>query len=93
MAANRPGFANRFSLQGGVVVIPQGYPRRIAHVPPNFNSTLAWLMSPSLRAVPQRPRNRHIMRRAFSLGATAAASPLIVELAGPTPMPRLSPIR
>ena len=35
------GVAQAFGESVPLLVIPQGYPRRIAHVPPNFNSTLA----------------------------------------------------
>ena len=34
------GVAQAFGESVPVLVIPAGYPRRIAHVPPNFNSTL-----------------------------------------------------
>ena len=35
------GIAQAFGESVPLLVIPQGYPRRIAHVPPNFNSSLA----------------------------------------------------
>ncbi len=35
------GVAQAFGESVPLLVIPAGYPRRIAHVPPNFNSTIA----------------------------------------------------
>ena len=53
------GVAQAFGESVPLLVIPQGYPRRIAHVPPNFNSTLGHgACRQARRADHQRPRNR-----------------------------------
>jgi acetolactate synthase-1/2/3 large subunit len=62
-------------------VIPQGYPRRIAHVPPNFNSTLAMAhVAKHCEPVTSGKEVANIMRRAFSLLRNGRGSPVIVEL-------------
>ena len=74
------GVAQAYGESVPILVIPAGYPRRIAHVPPNFNSTSPWRTSPSLPSrSPRAPTSPNAMRRAFSRRATAAARPVLVE--------------
>src|SRR5258707_15759802 len=62
------GIAQAFGESIPLLVIPQGYPRPIAHVPPNFNSTLA--MAHVAKHSEPATNGReivNIMPRAFSL--------------------------
>ena len=50
-----------------VLVMPMGYARRIAHIPPNFNSTIAMAgVSKHAEPVTSGAEVPNIMRRAFS---------------------------
>jgi acetolactate synthase-1/2/3 large subunit len=79
------GVAQAFSESVPLLVIPQGYPRRIAGIDPNFSSvremrsvakSAEWAIVPS--EVP------HAMRRAFSRLKNGRGGPCIVEV--PTDM-------
>ena len=75
------GIAQAFGESIPLLVIPQGYPRRIAHVPPNFNSTLAMAhVAKHSEPVTNGKEIANIMRRAFSLLRNGRGSPVIVEL-------------
>ena len=75
------GIAQAFGELIPLLVIPQGYPRRIAHVPPNFNSTLAMAhVAKHSEPVTNGREIVNIMRRAFSLLRNGRGSPVIVEL-------------
>src|SRR5882724_8606411 len=75
------GIAQAFGESIPLLVIPQGYPRRIAHVPPNFNSTLAMAhVAKHSEPVTNGREIVNIMRRAFSLLRNGRGSPVIVEL-------------
>ena len=88
------GVAQAFGESVPLLVIPQGYPRRIAHVPPNFNSTLTMAhVAKHCRAGHQRPgdRQHHASRL-----QPAAQRPRLAghhRVARPTPTPRTRPIR
>src|SRR5689334_6782417 len=75
------GVAQAYGESVPLLVIPQGYPRRIAHVPPNFNSTLAMAhVAKHSEPVTNGREIANIMRRAFSLLKNGRGSPVIVEL-------------
>ncbi len=79
------GVAQAYSESVPLLVIPQGYPRRIAHIDPNFNSSremrgVAKLAEPV--TLPSEVSN--IMRRAFSALRNGRGGPAIVEV--PTDM-------
>ena len=75
------GIAQAFGESVPLLVIPQGYPRRIAHVPPNFNSSLAMAhVAKHSEPVTSGKEIANIMRRAFSLLRNGRGSPVIIEL-------------
>src|SRR5579883_1276573 len=75
------GIAQAYGESVPLLVIPQGYPRRIAHVPPNFNSTLAMAhVAKHSEPITAGKEVANIMRRAFSLLRNGRGSPVIVEL-------------
>ena len=75
------GVAQAFGESVPLLVIPQGYPRRIAHVPPNFNSTLAMAhVAKHAEPITNGREIVNIMRRAFSLLRNGRGAPVIVEL-------------
>jgi len=75
------GVAQAFGESVPLLVIPQGYPRRIAHVPPNFNSALAMAhVAKHSEPITSGKEVANIMRRAFSLLRNGRGSPVIVEL-------------
>ena len=75
------GVAQAFGESVPLLVIPQGYPRRIAHVPPNFNSTLAMAhVAKHCEPITNGREVANIMRRAFSLLRNGRGAPVIVEL-------------
>ena len=74
------GVAQAFGESVPLLVIPAGYPRRIAHVPPNFNSTLAMAhVAKHSEPVTNGREIVNIMRRAFSLLRNGRGSPVIIE--------------
>ena len=75
------GVAQAFSESAPILVLPAGYPRRLAHYYPNFNSTLnmrhvtKWAEPLTMgRAVPE------VMRRAFFQLRNGRPGPVLVEL-------------
>jgi acetolactate synthase-1/2/3 large subunit len=75
------GVAQAYGESVPLLVIPQGYPRRIAHVPPNFNSSLAMAhVAKHSEPVTSGKEIANIMRRAFSLLRNGRGSPVIIEL-------------
>ena len=75
------GVAQAYGESVPLLVIPQGYPRRIAHIPPNFNSTRAMAhVAKHCEPVTSGKEVANIMRRAFSLLRNGRGSPVIVEL-------------
>ena len=75
------GVAQAFGESIPLLVIPAGYPRRIAHVPPNFNSTLAMAhVAKHAEPVTSGQEIVNIMRRAFNMLRNGRGSPVIVEL-------------
>ncbi|HUZ13721.1 MAG TPA: thiamine pyrophosphate-requiring protein [Caulobacteraceae bacterium] len=75
------GVAQAFSESVPILVIPAGYPRRLAHYYPNFNSTLnmrhvtKWAEPLTMgRAVPE------VLRRAFFQLRNGRPGPVLVEV-------------
>ena len=75
------GVAQAYGESVPILVIPAGYPRRLAQVPPNFSSVTnfrhvtKWSEQISLaEAVPE------VMRRAFSQLRTGRPGPVLVEI-------------
>ena len=75
------GVAQAFGESVPLLVIPQGYPRRIAHVPPNFNSTLAMAhVAKHAEPITNGREIVNIMRRAFNMLRNGRGAPVIIEL-------------
>ncbi len=75
------GVAQAYSESVPLLVIPQGYPRRIAGIDPNYSSTREMrgiAKSAEWVAVPEELPN--IMRRAFSRLRNGRGGPVIVEV-------------
>ncbi len=75
------GVAQAFSESVPLLVIPQGYPRRIAHVSPNYNAVRD-MGSVAKRAEPVNVPAElpNIMRRAFSALRNGRSGPCVVEV-------------
>jgi len=74
------GVAQAFGESVPLLVIPAGYPRRIAHVPPNFNSSLTMAhVAKHAEPITNGREIENIMRRAFSLLRNGRGSPVIIE--------------
>lgn len=75
------GVAQAYSESVPILVIPAGYPRRLAHYYPNFNSTLnmqhiaKWIEPLTMgRATPE------VMRRAFFQLRNGRGGPVVIEV-------------
>ncbi|WP_282961806.1 thiamine pyrophosphate-requiring protein [Plastoroseomonas hellenica] len=79
------GVAQCFGESIPVLVLPMGYPRRIAHVPPNFNSVTSMAtVTKSAEPVTLAAEVPNIMRRAFARLRSGRGGPSLVEI--PTDM-------
>jgi len=79
------GVAQCFGESIPVLVLPMGYPRRIAHVPPNYNSTIQMRgVTKSAEAIMSAAEVPNIMRRAFARLRNGRGGPVLVEI--PTDM-------
>ncbi|RVT95614.1 thiamine pyrophosphate-requiring protein [Rhodovarius crocodyli] len=79
------GVAQCFGESIPVLVLPMGYPRRIAHVPPNYNSTVQMRgITKSTEAIMNAAEVPNIMRRAFARLKNGRGGPVLVEI--PTDM-------
>ncbi len=77
------GVAQAYSEAVPMVVLPQGYPREIAHVPPNFNSTIAFgHVTKSAEAIQRAQDTTEILRRAFMQAKNGRPGPTLVEIPG-----------
>jgi acetolactate synthase-1/2/3 large subunit len=75
------GVAQAFSESVPLLVIPQGYPRRIANIPPNFSSTREMRgVAKSAEPVNIPAELSNIMRRAMSNIRNGRSGPSIVEV-------------
>ena len=79
------GVAQAYGELVPVLVIPQGYPRRLAHIDPNFNSTVQMRgISKSAEPVTSAAEVPNVMRRAFTRLRNGRGGPVLVEV--PTDM-------
>ncbi len=75
------GVAQAFSESVPLLVIPQGYPRRIAHIAPNYNSSREMRgISKSAEPVNLPAEVANAMRRAMSNIRNGRSGPAIVEI-------------
>ncbi|HBK06689.1 MAG TPA: hypothetical protein DDZ81_12600 [Acetobacteraceae bacterium] len=75
------GVAQAYSESVPMLVIPQGYPRRIAHIDPNYNSSREMRgISKSAEPVNLPAEVSNIMRRAMSHIRNGRSGPAIVEV-------------
>ncbi len=77
--------AQAYSESVPLLVIPQGYPRRIAHIDPNYSATREMRGVSKIAEPLVLPSElAHVMRRAFSALRNGRGGPAIVEI--PTDM-------
>ncbi|MBB5986810.1 thiamine pyrophosphate-requiring protein [Sphingobium lignivorans] len=75
------GVAQAYSESVPVLVLPQGYARRIAHLPDNYNATVS-MRDVSKHAEPLNVAEEvgNVMRRAFTQLRNGRLRPVIIEL-------------
>ncbi len=79
------GVAQCFGESVPVLILPMGYPRRIAHVSPNFNPVEAMRpVTKSAESIDLAGEVANIMRRAFTRLRNGRGGPVIVQI--PTDM-------
>ncbi|MDB5371488.1 MAG: ilvI 2 [Belnapia sp.] len=79
------GVAQAFGESVPILVLPMGYPRRLAHVEPNFNSTSAMRsITKSAEPITLAAEVPNILRRAFTRLRNGRGGPVLVEI--PTDM-------
>jgi len=77
------GIAQCFGESVPVLVLPMGYARRIAHMDPNFNSTISLKsITKSTEPVMLASEVSNIMRRAFTKLRNGRGGPVVVEIPG-----------
>ncbi len=75
------GVAQCFGESVPVLVLPMGYPRRLAHIPPNFSSVESMRsVSKSAEPIMLAAEVPNIMRRAFTRLRNGRGGPVIVEI-------------
>jgi thiamine pyrophosphate-dependent acetolactate synthase large subunit-like protein len=75
------GVAQCFAESVPVLVLPMGYPRRIAHVPPNFSSVTSMRsVTKSAEPIILPAEIPNIFRRAFSHLRNGRGGPVLVEI-------------
>jgi acetolactate synthase-1/2/3 large subunit len=75
------GVAQAYGDSVPILVLPAGYPRRLAHVPFNFNSTLQMAgVSKHAEPVTLGAEVPNIMRRAFTQLRNGRPQPVVVEV-------------
>ena len=75
------GVAQAFGESVPLLVLPMGYPRRIAHIHPNFNSTLAMRpVAKSTEPITSAAEIANVMRRAFTRLRNGRGGPVVVEI-------------
>lgn len=79
------GVAQAYGESVPVLVLPMGYPRRLAHIDPNFNSTSAMRgVTKSAEPITLAAEVPNIFRRAFTRLRNGRGGPVLVEI--PTDM-------
>jgi len=77
------GIAQCYGESVPVLVLPMGYARRIAHMDPNFNSTISLKsITKSTEPVMLASEVSNIMRRAFTKLRNGRGGPVVVEIPG-----------
>ena len=75
------GVAQCYGESVPVLVLPMGYPRRLAHIDPNFNSVTAMRgITKSAEPITLAAEVPNIMRRAFSRLRNGRGGPVLVEI-------------
>ncbi len=75
------GVAQAYSESVPVLVLPQGYARRIAHIPDNYNATVSMRdISKHVEPINVAAEVGNVMRRAFTQLRNGRLRPVIVEL-------------
>ena len=75
------GVAQAFGESVPLLVLPMGYPRRIAHIHPNFNSTRAMRpVAKSTEPITSAAEIANVMRRAFTRLRNGRGGPVVVEI-------------
>ena len=75
------GVAQAYSESVPVLVMPQGYARRLAHVPDNWNSTISMAgISKMAEPINLPEETVNIMRRAFTQLRNGRLRPVVVEI-------------
>jgi acetolactate synthase-1/2/3 large subunit len=75
------GVAQAYGESVPILVVPMGYPRRLAHVDPNFNSTVQMRgIAKSAEPVTLAAEVPSIMRRAFTRLRNGRGGPVLVEV-------------
>ncbi len=75
------GVAQAFGESVPVLVLPMGYPRRLAHIAPNFNSTTGMrAVTKSAEPIVLPAEIPNIFRRAFSRLRNGRGGPVLVEI-------------
>jgi acetolactate synthase-1/2/3 large subunit len=75
------GVAQAFGESVPILVVPMGYPRRIAHIPPNYNAVTQMRgITKSAEPVMAAAEVANIMRRAFSRLRNGRGGPVLVEV-------------
>jgi acetolactate synthase-1/2/3 large subunit len=75
------GVAQAFGEAVPILVLPQGYARRLAHIRPNFNSTEAMAqVAKTTEPVTSADEVPNVMRRAFTQLRNGRGGPCVVEL-------------
>ena len=75
------GVAQAYGEAVPILVLPMGYPRRIAHVKPNYNSVLNMQhVTKSAEPVTAGAEVPNILRRAFTQLKTGRGGPVLVEV-------------
>jgi thiamine pyrophosphate-dependent acetolactate synthase large subunit-like protein len=79
------GIAQCYGESVPVLVLPMGYPRRIAHIDPNFNSSVQMRgITKSAEPIMSAAEVPNILRRAFARLRNGRGGPVLVEI--PTDM-------
>jgi thiamine pyrophosphate-dependent acetolactate synthase large subunit-like protein len=75
------GVAQAFGESVPLLVVPMGYPRRIAHIPPNYNAVTQMRgITKSAEPVLSPAEIPNILRRAFSRLRNGRGGPVLVEV-------------
>ena len=75
------GVAQAYSESIPILVMPAGYPQRLAHVPPNFNATLNFQhVTKSSEPITMGKAVPEVMRRAFAQLRNGRPGPVLVEI-------------